>query len=46
MRLVETSSLPSCGPGQHELEAGIEAITGHETFTCVECGAVFEEVDP
>jgi hypothetical protein len=42
MKLVEVGPLPPCLDGYHgELEAGVDALTGLDLFTCVECGAVF-----
>ena len=41
MKLVEAGPIPSCKDQGHVLEAGYEAVSGAETFTCAECGAVF-----
>ena len=41
MKLVEAGPLPNCIDEGHELEATFEAVTGRESFVCVDCGAVF-----
>jgi hypothetical protein len=41
MELVEGGPIRGCPDEGHELEATFEAVSGKESFECVDCGAVF-----
>jgi hypothetical protein len=41
MELVEVGPIRGCPDEGHSLEATFEAVSGKESFECVDCGAVF-----